>query len=61
MVDSEVIVIVENDYSPITFFKNISSLEALEENSRFRNYLLENFEFDSTMEDTFVIYKRKSK
>ena len=60
MVDSEVIVIVKNDYSPITFFKNISSLEALEENSRFRNYLFENFEFDSTIEDTFVIYKRKN-
>ena len=60
MVDSEVIVVVKNDYSPITFFKNISSLEALEENSRFRNYLLENFEFDSTLENTFVIYKRKN-
>ncbi|MFN3195210.1 MAG: glycosyltransferase family 39 protein [Chlorobiota bacterium] len=59
MVDSEVIVIVKNDYSPITFFKNISSLEALEENSRFRNYLSENFVFDSTIDDTFVIYKRK--
>jgi hypothetical protein len=58
MEDSEIIVIVKNDYSPITFFENISSLEALKKNSKFYNYLNNRFTLDSTIEDTFVIYKR---
>jgi len=56
---TEALVILKNDYSPITFFKNVSSFGAVKENKKFDKYINDYFDLDTTIENTFVIYNRK--
>ncbi len=58
--ETETLIILNNDYSPITFFKNISSLGAVKENKKFQEYINYYFELDTTIDNTFVIYNRRT-
>lgn len=58
--ETETLIILNNDYSPITFFKDISSLGAVKEHKKFQEYINNHFELDTTIDNTFVIYNRRT-
>lgn len=55
---SDILVIQKNDNSHIMFFNNDNSIIALNKDLRFLDYINTNFRIDTTIDNTFIIYKR---
>lgn len=56
--DADIIIIQKNDNSAIMFFNEDTSLDALKKNPVMWNYIKNNFEQDTIIENAYIVFKR---